>query len=147
MFIPELQILRSDFARYDYIQANESPVMEGLFASYMQNLIAENAARAQGGKPLLNVVDIGIDGGGDTFIVRILVTTAAAALGWAASVLPTVQARFWMGGDAEALGDYQEAAIASLRKQGYDLEDVAAGLAGAAKGARFMAFIAAAGTS
>jgi len=136
--------LFNNLTRYDYLQATEAAVMEKLFAQYILDLIAENAARVAHGQPELNVADLDIAGGGDghTFVVRILVTSAQPPLGWAAGALTNVQARFWMGSDAEALQDYQEAAIASLTPTGFVLSSIAVGLSGAAKGTRFMAFMA-----
>lgn len=130
--------------RYDYIQATEASVMEALFAQYLQNLIAENVARVAHSLSELNVADVDIAGGGDghTFVVRILVTSAAIPVGWSAGSFSNVQGRFWMGSDAEALGDYQEAAIASLTPTGFTLGSVAVGCSGASKGTRFMAFMA-----
>lgn len=146
MFIEGLDIKSVDLSRYDYIQATEASVMEALFEKYINDLIAENVVRAAAQQSQLNVADMDIAGGGDgyTFVVRVLVTTATPALGWVSGVLGAVEGRFWMGSDAEALQDYQEAAIASLLPVGSDLNDIAVGHAGAAKGTRFMAFMAAA---
>ena len=47
-----------------------------------------------------------------------------------------------MGANAEALESYQEGAIAALVLGGTPQTNIAVGLAGAAKGTRFMAFIA-----
>jgi len=145
MFLPGLTADSTETTRYDYIQAAESKVMEVLFAGYIAGLIAENVARAQAQQSALNVADVDIAGGGDgsTFVLRILVTTVLADTNWADTDLPAVQGRFWMGSDAEALADYQEAAIASLIDAGTGINTVAVGHAGSSKGTRFMAFMAA----
>jgi len=143
MFLPSVSIGVSDYVRYDYLQATEAAVMEKLFAQYVAGLVAENVPLPTNQKR--NVIDMDISGGGDghTFVVRILVsTTSNAATSWSYNVLPGVKGSFWMGSDAEALSDYQEAAIAALRMNN-SIESIAVGLAGAAKGTRFMAFMAA----
>lgn len=122
--------------------------MQANFAAYLQALIAENTSRAgqQPPLPALNVADVDIAGGGDghTFVVRILLTTNASAGGsdgWAANDLADVMVNFWMGASAEALADYQEGALAALTAGTQDVQQIAVGCAGSAKGTRFMAFI------
>lgn len=142
MFLESLSLF-NNLTRYDYLQATEASVMEKLFAQYILDLIAENAARVGHGQPELNVADMDIAGGGDghTFVVRILLTSATPTLGWVSGALSNVQGRFWMGSDAESLQDYQEAAIASLSPTGFVLSNIAVGLSGSSKGTRFMAFM------
>jgi hypothetical protein len=139
-------------SRYDYIQSAEAAGMEKLFAQKIIALIVENTARVAASKSPFNILDCDIAGGGDghTFVVRFLLSTAQAnpGFGWNSTFLSAVQARCWMGSDAEALGDYQEAAIASLSKADppnttVTLQALCAGTAGASKGTRFMAFLAA----
>ena len=141
MFLPSFTFSDTTAIRYQYIQAAEASIMEKLFAQFLTDLIAEN----QGLQVPLGVADMDIAGGGDghTFVVRLLVTNAPTGTGWNSTVLTNVKGRFWMGADAEALQEYQEAAIASLKKANSSTINVAVGLAGAAKGTRFMAFMAA----
>jgi hypothetical protein len=146
MFIQVPTIVPASVVRYDYLQSAEAtgPLgMEQLFAQYLTDLIAENVGR----QTPLNVLDMDIAGGGDghTFVVRILVSSTAPTVtntGWLAAELVDVRGRFWLGANAEALEAYQEAAIAALRGSD-DIVGVAVGLAGATKGTRFMAFMAA----
>jgi hypothetical protein len=150
MFIPNLALASTDATRYDYIQSAQSSDMEARFTQKIAELIAENVVRVAAQLLPLNISDIDIAGGGDghTFVVRLLLTTAVAAdpgPQWLSASFPFVRARFWMGADAEALSDYQEAAIASLFLGGLtDAVLCAAGMAGTSKGTRFMAFFAAA---
>lgn len=142
MFLPSVSIGVGDYVRYDYLQATEAAVMERLFAKYVADLIAENVPLPDEQKR--NLIDMDIAGGGDghTFSVRLLVSTATPVTGWTSAMLPAVSANFWMGSDAEALSDYQEAAIAALRTS-HVINNIAVGLSGASKGTRFMAFMAA----
>ena len=143
MFIPSTFLDPAQTNRYDYLQATEAAVMQDLFTKYIAALVAANAV------PLarqLGILDVDIADGGDghTFVLRILVSEAISMAGWQSTQLPFVNGRFWMGSDAEALESYQEAAIASLLAIDDDAgaTNVAVGTAGAAKGTRFMAFIA-----
>lgn len=141
-FIAGLALASSDTNRIDYIQAAEASVMQAKFAEYITALIAENSA---GRETPLNVADIAIAGGGDghTFVLSITVTTATSATtGWAAASLTDVLGVFWMGADENALADYAEPALAQLLASGNSLTNIAAGIAGASKGTRFMAFMA-----
>jgi hypothetical protein len=122
----------------------------------MQRLFLQKLLDIQAEQAGLNVLDVDIAGGGDghTFVVRLLVSQAlpttwtatspsgSVISGWTQANLSNVKAAFWMGSDAEALESYQEAAIASIRLPNSDLQQVAVGHAGAAKGTRFMAFMA-----
>jgi hypothetical protein len=142
MFLPTVNLTSGQVNRYDYLQAADSATMEDLFTKYIAALYAESIAEDED----RNVVDIDIAGGGDghTFVVRILVIEASGSTMWNTSQLLNVRGRFWMGSDAEALESYQEAALASLIAASPDgpVTSVAVGLAGAAKGTRFMAFVA-----
>ena len=139
-----------DSTAYDYLQAAEAPVMEGLFAKYISDLMAENATRAAAQKLPFNIAQIDIAGGGDghTFVVTILKTTATiqvspdVVIGWAADSLVAARAVFWMGANADALTDYSENALVALQKGTEDVTDFFVGLAGSAKGTRFMGFAA-----
>jgi hypothetical protein len=142
MFIPSTTLVDTETNRYDYLQATEASVMEDLFTKYIAALDAANNVPSN---PQLGILDVDIAGGGDghTFVLRILVSEAVSMAGWSVAQLPNVNGRFWMGSDAEALEAYQEAAIASLLAITGVATNVAVGTAGAAKGTRFMAFIAA----
>jgi len=145
MFIGNsVEITTGTGQRYDYLQASEAAEMQKLFDKYMVDLAAENGGR----ETPFNIVDIDISGAGDgfTFVLRILLSTTTNATGWTDSNIDSgsVAARFWMGSDAEALSDYQEAAIASLLAPpapSSTLGNIAVGLAGGSKGTRFMAFL------
>jgi len=143
MFIPSTTLVDTQTNRYDYLQATEASVMEDLFTKYIAALDAANGPLPTPER--LGVLDVDIAGGGDghTFVLRILVSAATSMAGWSPTQLPNVNGRFWMGSDAEALEAYQEAAIASLLAITGVATNVAVGTAGAAKGTRFMAFIAA----
>jgi len=142
MFIPSTTLQASETNRYDYLQATEASVMEDLFTKYIAALVAANAVPQA---VQLGILDVDIAGGGDghTFVLRILVSEATSMAGWSPTQLPNVVGKFWMGSDAEALESYQEAALASLLAVTGAATNVAVGTAGAAKGTRFMAFIAA----
>jgi hypothetical protein len=142
MFLNDPLVPTGGILLYEYIQSADATGMEAAFTAAIAAIVAANAKPLA---PQLNVVDVDIAGGGDghTFVVRFLLSTAPAALSWTPTVLPKVRGRFWMGSDAEALEAYQEAAIASLRSGTTQIDKIAVGLAGAAKGTRFMAFIAA----
>jgi hypothetical protein len=140
-FIPGLSLASSDVNRVDYIQAAEASVMQAKFAEYITALIAENSGR----QTPLNVVDIAIAGGGDghTFVLSSTVSTVTSATtGWVAASLVDVKGVFWMGADENALADYSEPALVQLLASGNTFQNIASGIAGAAKGTRFMAFMA-----
>lgn len=140
-----------DSIAYEYLQAAEAPVMESLFAKFLSELLAENAVRVSQQKLPFNIADIDISGGGDghTFVVRILKTTATVEVqpgifcGWQSTELADARAVFWVGADADALTDYAESALAALQKGTEDIQNFFVGMAGAAKGTRFMGFAAA----
>jgi len=122
--------------------------MQRLFSEKVVALVAENAARARASLPELCVADAGLAGGGDghTFVLALLLTTDEPVAGWLPADVPSVVGVFWVGGEAEALGDYQEAAIAQLKAAASSaLTKVIVGHAGGAD-QRFMGFIAAVAT-
>jgi hypothetical protein len=141
MFLP-MTLSALDFVRVDFIQAGDHPEMEQLFAGKIHRLVGENTERRKAGLAELRVADVGLSGGTDVFVVHFVLSTGESEVGWNGVDLPNVAARFWMGADHEALGDYQEAAIASLRNHASAIDKVAMGVSGAGKTSRFMAFMA-----
>lgn len=141
MFLP-MTISALDFVRVDFIQASDHREMEQLFEGKLRRLIGENTERKKQGLAELRVTDVGLSGGTDVFVVHFVLSTGESDVGWKPEDLPNVAARFWMGAENEALEDYQEAAIASLRNHASAIEKVAMGVSGAGKTSRFMAFMA-----
>ncbi len=100
----------------------------------LRALIDENAER----ESPLGVADVQMTSFIHGYIMMFLVSTDAEL--WPANTLGAVSARFWLSSDAESLGDYQEAALASLRN-GSSLRAVRMGVSGGVAG-RVMAFAA-----
>ena len=137
-FIPGLTLVSTGTHRVDYIESAEASDMEAKFTAYIAALDVEGG---------LNVEDITLAAAGDghTFILAITVSSATnATTDWLEADLDIVRGRFWMGATAEALAEYQEAAIASLLAGSLTrtIANVATGFAGSSKGQRFMAFLA-----
>jgi hypothetical protein len=129
----------SDYVRVDFVQATDDATLEQLFSNYVTSLVVENERRAKEGKTTwLGISDIGLSSIGDVFFVHFFVTDGSP--GWESNELPKLHARFWMGGDAESLGDYSEAAIASLRTGASTVSNMTMGVIGGRT--RAMAFIA-----
>jgi len=154
MFFNDLQFNSSTPSeqRYEYVQSAEPESMQTAFQALLTAIVAENLVRVAAQQLALNVVDLDIAGGGDghTFVVRLLLSTYVtfgAGTGWPSANLATARGIFWIASTAEALHAAAPAALAGLQAaidaQGQSVVTrMAAGMAGAAKGTRFMAFIA-----
>lgn len=131
---------KSATARVEFVQGNEAGELQSLFVQKIRALVDENAERGASAdkKPPLGIADVQMTSFIHGFMVMLVVTTEAEL--WPGEALGNVTARFWPGGDAESLGDYQEAAVASLRN-GSGLRGVRTGIAAGVTG-RVMAFMA-----
>lgn len=131
------------YVRTDFIQGSAPEQLERAFEQKIAALVEENAERSASDKLPLGVIDVGLSSVGTDFICHLVLSDRLKEdpVSWTPDALPAVVARFWMGADAEALGDYQEAAIAAARG-GKSLRRIAMGVAGLGRMSTVVAFIA-----
>lgn len=137
--------------RYEYIEAATPEEMTAKFNARIAAIVAENVARAAADPalPEFNIYDCDISGGGDghTFVVRLLLSTwnpddTTFIARWEAGVLQEVAGQFWLASSEDALATAASAGISAFVAGADTVSSAAAGMAGAAKGTRFMGFIA-----
>jgi hypothetical protein len=125
--------------------------MQARFRARIAAIIAENTARQAALPPKLpfNIYEMNISGGGDghTFVVDLLLSTYDSGTdptqSWSAEDLGEVDAFFWLASSEEGLRGAAAATLAAAFEAGVqDIETVAVGTAGSAKGTRFMGFLA-----
>jgi len=145
MFLTTPTFTSTTTEEYRYIQSADPLDMQTRFLGFLSALAIENVARVQQQLTPFNVIDVDIAGGGDghTFVVKFLLSTQLTGQGWDGDDdLDGVGVACWMASDEQGLAARQGAAIALLKNGFADVTNVAVGFAGAAKGTRFMAFIA-----
>lgn len=134
--------------RYEYIEAATPEEMSRRFVALIDTIRAENAVRVGQQLAPLNVYDMDIAGGGDghTFVVKLLVSDWNPAeteftARWESGVLQEIEATFWLAATEQDLRIAANAAIAAFVANA-EVSIVNTGMAGAAKGTRFMGFLA-----
>jgi hypothetical protein len=153
MFLDPLLVLISGATteRYEYIEASTPEELSRRFIALVASIVAENAARVTAQLDPFNIYDMDIAGGGDghTFIVKLLLSTwdppeSQFIARWASTGIAgasTLQATFWLAGTEQELRIAASAALATFAS-GSEATEINVGMAGAAKGTRFMGFIA-----
>lgn len=149
MFLDQLFSLTGATSRYEFLEAATPEEMSAKFAKLIADVVAENVVREAAQLDPFNVYDVDIAGGGDghTFVVKLLLSTwnppdTEFTARWDSGVLSEIGAEFWLASTDEALAGAASTALAAFTSGGADTELLAVGFAGAAKGTRFMGFIA-----